>query len=991
MIRVLRTWSVGVAVLLLTSAPAWAQATAELNGRVTDESGAVLPGVTVTATQTETGFTRTVVTGGDGNYLITALQTGPYRLEVSLQGFRTYVQTGIVLQVGATPTVNASLGVGSLEETVSVEAATPLVDVRSAGISEVVEQERILELPLQGRQVTDLIILAGAAVQSTPNVKSMPGSVFTAVAGGLPFGVAYLLDGATHNNPYDNLNMPLPFPDALQEFRVATSGLSADNGVHSGGSVNAVTKSGTNAFHGALFEFMRDKRFNAPAHFAPVGPDGKQLDDGLKRHQVGGTFGGPIVTDKLFFFGGYQGTFLRVTPADATTKIPTAAMLAGDFTAFASPACNRGTQVTLRAPFVNNRVDPALFSPAAMNIAKRLPSTTNPCGDVLFSSPIENDMGQIISKVDYQMNGNHSMFGRYMVTFDEQVPGYPTSGNVLTTRPEDTAQKHTAHSLTGGDTMVFGSNVVNSFRVAWNRTNSHYHLEEFFGPEQVGVKNFYNYVPGVMALAVNGAFTTASGGSVLFQADTDAYQVSDDVTLIRGNHQLAVGTNITYWEHATIDGQRGVGLWTFDGSFTGTGLSDLLTGRLVSLEHARPGVLDLEMWYVGAYAQDTWKVGSRVTLNAGLRWEPFLGQNVRNDAVSNFSLDNFRNGVKTTKYTNAPAGLIYPGDPGFPPGNSGLNKQWLNLAPRAGVAWDVSGDGRTAVRASYGLGYDFQSASYLFISATAPPYAGRIRVNAPVGGLDDPYLNYPGGPPHPVPEVPTASATYPAAGAFGAIDPDINSTRAQSWNVIVERQIGSSWQASASYLGSRLDRIWGQVQLNPGVFLGLGPCTLSNGVSYPVCSTTANLQQRRTLSLENPAGSVQLGTIDQHAAVGTQDYRALRLSFQRRAASGLRLSGNYTRSYCFGNTAQLTFGQPASGYLKPDDPSFDRGNCTQDRRHIANLTAGVETPEFENAVVRALASRWNVVGHHQRPLGHVAHRDDGQGRRLDRHRRSAAQ
>ena len=153
----------------------------------------------------------------------------------------------------------------------SVEAATPLVDVRSAGISEVVEQERILELPLQGRQVTDLIVLAGAAVQSAPNVKSMPGSVFTAVAGGLPFGVAYLLDGATHNNPYDNLNMPLPFPDALQEFRVATSGLSADNGVHSGGSVNAVTKSGTNAFHGALFEFLRDKRFNATARVCAGG------------------------------------------------------------------------------------------------------------------------------------------------------------------------------------------------------------------------------------------------------------------------------------------------------------------------------------------------------------------------------------------------------------------------------------------------------------------------------------------------------------------------------------------------------------------------------------------------------------------------------------------------------------------------------------------------------------------------------------------------
>jgi hypothetical protein len=233
---------------------------------------------------------------------------------VSLQGFRTYAQTGIVLQVAGTPTIKVVLMVGSLEETVSVDAAAPLVDVKSAGISEVVEQARILELPLQGRNVTDLIVLAGAAVQSAPNVKSMPGSVFTAVAGGLPFGVAYLLDGATHNNPYDNLNMPLPFPDALQEFRVATSGLSADNGVHSGGSVSAVTKSGSNVFHGALFEFLRDKRFNAKAVFAPLGPDGKKLNDGLKRNQFGGTFGGPIVANRLFFFGAYQGTVQRAEP-----------------------------------------------------------------------------------------------------------------------------------------------------------------------------------------------------------------------------------------------------------------------------------------------------------------------------------------------------------------------------------------------------------------------------------------------------------------------------------------------------------------------------------------------------------------------------------------------------------------------------------------------------------------------------------------------------
>src|SRR5262245_27611475 len=373
-------------VSVFMSAPVWAQvSTAELNGRVTDSSGAVLPGVTVTATQTATGLVRTAVTDENGAYLISNLPTGPYRLEVALQGFRTYVQTGIVLQVGATPTINAALELGSLEETVTVEAAAPLVDVRSAGVSAVIENERILELPLNGRNPVDLVLMVGAAVQTAEATnRTAPGGVRISVAGGLPTGVGYTLDGATHNNPQENVNLPLPFPDALQEFRVATSGLTAQNGVHSAANVNAVTKSGTNRFSGNAFEFLRDHRFNATSPFAGIGPDGKRLDDGLKRNQFGGTLGGPIVKDRLFFFGAYQAIVLRQRPASNIAYVPTAAMLAGDFTAFTSPQCNGGRQVTLRAPYVNNQISPALFSPAALNLAKRLPSSTDPCGQITY-------------------------------------------------------------------------------------------------------------------------------------------------------------------------------------------------------------------------------------------------------------------------------------------------------------------------------------------------------------------------------------------------------------------------------------------------------------------------------------------------------------------------------------------------------------------------------------------------------------------------------
>jgi hypothetical protein len=961
MVRLLLVRALLVLAGLSITVSAWSQATAELNGRVTDESGGVLPGVTVTVTQTDTGFTRSVVTEANGIYTVSNLPTGPYRLEVALQGFRTYVQTGIVLQVAATPTINVELSVGSLEETVSVEAATPLVDVRSTGISEVVEQERILELPLQGRQVTDLIVLAGAAVQEAPNNKSMPGSIFTGVAGSLPFGVAYLLDGAAHNNPYDNLNMPLPFPDALQEFRVATSGLSADNGVHSGGTVNAVTKSGTNVLHGTLFEFLRDKRFNAKPVFAPRGPDGNRLDDGLKRNQVGGVLGGPILTDRLFFFGAYQGTFLRVTPPDVLTRIPTPAMLAGDFTTFASPACNRGQQVSLRAPFVNNRIDPSLFSPAAMTIARQLPTTADPCGDVRFAAPQHYDQSQIVAKVDYQGNGGHSIFGRYMLTFDEALPAWPASGNVLATRAEDNAQNHRAHSLTLGDTRIFGTNTVNAFRVAWNRSRAHYHLEPFFGAETLGIRNFHNYVPEIIGLEISGGFTTASGGSVYFQGDTDAYQISDDVTLVRGNHQLALGGSVAYWSHYTVDGQRGVGLWTFDGSLTGLGMADFLTGRLARLEHARPGVLDMTQRYLGFYAQDTWRVSNRVTLNGGLRWEPFFGAHIQNNAIANFSIDRFRQGATSTVFRNAPPGFVYPGDADFPSGKSGMNNKWTNVAPRVGMAWDVTGDGRMAVRSSYSLGYDFQGASYLFISATSPPFGGRLRVTALPGGFDDPYLGFPGGPPHPYPENPGPDTPFPAYGALASVDPDNNSTRIQSWNVIVERQLGGVWQVSASYLGSYTDRIWAQAQRNPGVFQGTGPCTLA-GVFYPTCTTTANLNQRRTLSLENAQASRLIGSIERHEAIGAQEYHALRLSTQRRAASGVSLSANYTRSYCVGNVTQTTFFTGGQSLQDPDNPDWDLGNCQFSRRHISNATVTWETPQMVNRGLNILASGWNVAG-----------------------------
>src|SRR5436190_24113650 len=328
-------------VCVLTATTFWGQAvsTSQITGTVKDQTGAVLAGAEVTATQTETSAKRTAVSDETGSYILTNLPIGPYRLEVSLPGFRTYVQTGIVLQVGSNPLIPVVLAVGQISEQIEVAADAALVETRSTGVGQVIDNQRVLELPLNGRQATELIFLSGMATPSlgaglNSRVRNYP-TTEVVIAGGLSNGMTYLLDGGTHNDQYNNLNLPLPFPDALQEFKVETSALPAQYGHHSAAAINAVTKSGTNDIHGDGFEFMRDHRLNARNTFAPT-------RDNLKRNQFGGTIGGPIIKNKLFFFGGYQGTIQRSNPGKSTANIPTPAMLQGDFTGIASPACNAG-------------------------------------------------------------------------------------------------------------------------------------------------------------------------------------------------------------------------------------------------------------------------------------------------------------------------------------------------------------------------------------------------------------------------------------------------------------------------------------------------------------------------------------------------------------------------------------------------------------------------------------------------------------------------
>src|SRR5215831_2121404 len=928
----------------------WAQATSQIQGIVQDTSGAVLHGVEVKATQTDTGVVRTAVSSEEGRYVLPNLPIGPYRLEVNKAGFTPYVQTGIVLQVASIPTVNIVLQVGAVSEQLQVEANAALVETQTTSVGAVIENQRILELPLNGRNPVELIQLAGAAVPAGKvGTAGMPGGLNIAVGGGMLNGVGYFLDGIPHNNPYDATNLPFPFPDALQEFKVETSTQTANSGIHSAGAVNAVVRSGTNEFHGSAFEFLRNGKLNARNFFAT-------RRDTLKRNQFGGTLGGPIVKDKAFFFGGYQGTITRSDPVDRTGFVPTARMLQGDFS-----GCNFAQ---LRDPFTgvnyaNNQIPPTQFSPQALAVVKFLPQATGPCGQVAFGPITRTNEHQFIGRADYTINPKQTLFGRYMATTYLLPPAYALSNNVLDTVQGALDDLH--QSVSVGHTYLISSTTVNTLRLGANRVAVHRYNNDYFSGCDIGV-NVYCYIPHQTVVTVTNQFTIGNGTSVQASFYPQYYTLSDDVSMIRGAHQFGFGYFSFKYQQSQNSNVFSTINFTFNGTYSGTALSDFLLGRMSGMTTSAPSDVPTHKWYHGLYAQDTWKVARRLTANLGVRWEPFLAEAMNNGAIYNFSFEKFRQGVRSTVYKNAPAGLSYPGDPGFQDA-SGVKPRFNQFAPRIGMAFDPTGDGSTSIRASFGISYDFPNQQLMSVAATAPPFGNTVQPTGPLS-FTDPWAGFPGG--NPFPTVSDANAKFVPFGSFAAQQPDAKAPTIYQWNLSVQRQIGKDWLVSATYMGTETAHMWISIPLNPST---LDACP--NGV-VTSCNTTGNINQRRLAYRYNQAEGQYLGAVDQIKSDGTASYHGLMLAAQQRLSHGVSINANYTWSHCIGDfpVGSSTFNNN-SGLLDLNNRKYDRGNCTQttldgtfalDRRHIGNFSVVLESPKFAgNKVLQMVASNWKLA------------------------------
>jgi len=950
--RFLKSIAVVVAVSFVSlPTGVMAQSTAQISGVVTDQSSAILPGVEVKVTQTDTGITRSAVTNETGSYTLPNLPIGPYRLEAALPGFRSYVRTGIVLQVGSNPVLNILLEVGQVSESVEVQADASLVETRNTGISQMIDNTRVLELPLNGRQVTELVLLSGVATTSTqgtlnPGSRNYP-TIIIQVAGGMQAGLTYRLDGTNHNDAYNNLNLPLPFPDALQEFKVETSGLAAQYGFHSSGAVNAVTKAGTNEYHGDLFEFLRNGAVNARNAFALT-------NDGLKRNQFGGTVGGPIIRNKLFFFAGEQRTTERSRPSANRAYIPTLAMLAGDFTTIASPGCNAGKAIPLRAPFANNRIDPSQFSKVALNLVHHqlFPTTNDPCGEVRFGSRNQTNEWISTGRMDYQLNTRHSLFGRFFDAHRDQPADYDGQ-NVLTSANGHLVQN--VHSFALGETYLISPTAVSSFHGSVNWSYLPKFAPKTFDLTSLGAKGVYDGVPDMTVMTVNTGFSLLGTNTNPGHQNTTSYHLGEDLTIERGRHQLGLGVS---WIHQMLNGSVGSSVFpatTFDGHFTGLGLSDFMLGKASAFVQGSPVMSNTRQNSIGVYIQDTWKASSRLTVSPGLRWEPHtlpyhLGRPMH------FEREWFDKGIKSTVFKNAPAGLQYTGDALYPGFNTDVENSWLKFAPKFGLAWDVSGDGRTTVRTAYGLFYDLPPMFHW--AGNGAPWANQITRNDPAGGLDEPWLGYPGG--NPFPAALNSNAVFPQSVFYINFKWHLKPAYVHQWNLSLQRQVGTDWMLSANYIGNSTIHGQSATETNPSIFIPGTGCVL-NGQTFSPCSTTGNTNQRRVLNLANPAEGQYFANITTLGDESTASYNGMLLTVQRRRSKGVTVQANYTWSHCIADPFAAGGSQTSTGVF-PGRRLNERAGCPGDTRHSINGSVVYETPQFSGRLMRLLASAWQVSG-----------------------------
>jgi hypothetical protein len=925
---------------------------ATVTGRVVDEQGALLNGTLIRMTAVDTGVVFNAITNTDGIYTIPSLPIGAYTIRATFSGFQTYVQTGILLRVNDHVEINIPMKVGQVSESVEVHANAGLVQTQQNTISQVVDQQRIVDLPLNGRDPTQLITISGASVNHSDGTNTGSKSFFSSqsisIAGSAGDATNYLLDGGDNNDSFTNVNMPFPFPDALAEFSVETSTLPARNGLHPGGVVNAVTRSGTNSWHGDLFEFIRNGDANAINYFAP-------RQDSLKRNQFGGTFGGRIIRDKLFFFGGLQQSYIRQDPSSSTAYVPTAAALAGDFSVLDGAGCqSKGVarvinDPTTGLPLPNDQISVTRFDPVSVGLAKYLPKTTDPCGKVSYGIPVQSNESQFVGRVDWIISPKHSLYGRYFLD-DYTLKAFFDPRDILVTSVSGNVER--AQTFVLGDTYTFSPTRVNSAHFTFGRRS------DDRGPNTSGVNmtalgatNLYQGTSDFLQVAVsNGGFAVGCGTCALGRFPVTSFQYADDMDILRGKHQIALGVDYIRTREVQENHYQDDGVFNFSGQYSNDPLLDFLMGKMNSFSQSGQQLNDLRQNVVALYVQDTYHVTRRLVANLGLRWEPFLPEYDHYDRGSTFSMHAFIAGQVSQVYANAPAGSLFAGDPGIT--HSFTDRRLANFSPRLGLVYDPTGRGKTTLRVGGALLYDSVGVFIPYrMVAQNPPYGPQVTLTSGPYQFSNPWGNVAGGNPFPLP-TPSKNVAFPTANAEVFLPPHLHSPSVGQWNFSAQHRFSDNWVLTISYLGNKTSHLWIGNEINPAVYIP-GTCASAG------CSSTSNTQARRVLSILNPKVGQYYSTMIIADDGISANYNGLLTSIEHRFANHYTLLANYTWSKCLGIAPVNSLGGDV--LQNPNNARGDYGPCTYDVPFLFNTSIVYSSQSRHGGLLSRLLSNWDLA------------------------------
>lgn len=975
--KIVQIWAVALIVVLsLFTAVSRAQdATGRIVGNVSDPSGSPIEGAKVTIENLATHISKDAVTNAEGFFQVQQLPIGDYRVTIDMAGFRKQVFEKQNLQINQSLRLDTHLVIGQQTESIEVTDQAANVETLNQTVGSTIVGAAIQQAPLNGRNVLDLALL-GPGVTETNGDSSAAGSY--SIGGGRSDSVTFLLDGSVNNNLLNNGVVYNPNPDTIAEFRILESNYSAEYGRNAGGVISVVTKSGTNTFHGSGFDFLRNDAFNANSFFNKI--DGLPRND-LRRNQYGGTLGGPIKKDRLFFFVGYQGQKLSSNQNSGDFSVFTPAQLTGDFSNGGTPGncpnADAGVSSFLLAnPFFQPNAAAAacgIIAPSQINqvsqnyiAAGLFPTSVN--GDENFQAPHSDNNNEVTIKVDYTLTqkdaltltlgGNReSLLNPFQFA---TVPGFPNT-------TED-------HNYFGSlaYTHTFSATLVNEFRLYIQRNNN---LQD-----EVAAKLPTNVDLGIGTISDNptgppNIFFDNSGSTLGFSEQgptslvNNTFGFTDTVTWVHGRNNFKFGGGISAYQNNTVYDFIVNGEFDFDGSTSGNEFADFLLGAPIQYFQAPAAPSNIRSKSFNAFIQDEWRITKRLSLNLGLRYEynsPKYDTQGRSFSVIP--------GDQSTRFVNAPTGLVFPGDAGAPNGaNFPDTKNW---APRFGFAWDPNGDGKTSIRGGFGVFYDVLKGEDNLQFNGQPPFFADTGLNfspATTGQTTAyPFFTDPFGNATPPTTNPFPSKPPPSNLDFGAagflpinasdeeflVNPHLKTPYTYQYNLAVQHSVAPNTVLEVSYVGSSSHGLTSLIDVNPFI-LGTTDRVLNLGAGDTTCVDNDG----NSTSGADPNAFCSFASLPEFKNIANASYNALQASLTKQMSSSRLGSTYFTLAYTFAHSIDNASGFRQRNSTTPSyDPEGFRASSDQDIRHRITASGGWDLPfdQMWSSGPKRLTQGWSV-------------------------------